>query len=298
MDVVVLDVRGGRHAAHPGVRRLRHSGAPAGGRVSDLSQQCPRAPSGVGAGHDRRVHRQCPPVASGVPAALRDRRRRPGRGPLHPADDPHRGVRPGRRPHRSGGGRPLRAPRGRVAAGVRTDRSRHRRRPRRGAAGLRHAGPARARPVRAPGGALRYRTVAGRAASDGRSAVVDGRCLPPGGGRRGTHRRRHRRPVHLSGRHRHGHERGRRHRGRGGPAHPPDVVQRRHGPRRSGRVHRGRRAGGGQRGVPSRAVLSHRLGVHLRRPGRPPAAEAAAGRRVPCSGPCPTGPCRRPTGSG
>ena len=77
---------------------------------------------GVRARHRHRVHGQPPPVAAGLRAAVRDRDRRARRGPDRPPHDERRRLRPGRRAHRPGGGGPLRAARGRVAAVVRTDR--------------------------------------------------------------------------------------------------------------------------------------------------------------------------------
>ena len=76
----------------------------------------------------RRVHRQPPPVAARLRAAVRDRDRRPRRGPDGAPHHERRRLRPGRRPHRPRGRRPLRATRRRVASVVRTDRRRPTRR--------------------------------------------------------------------------------------------------------------------------------------------------------------------------
>ena len=75
---------------------------------------------------------------------------------------------------------------------------------------------------------------------------------------------------------RHGHERGRRHRRRGGAADPPDVDQRRRRPARPGRLGDRRDAGRGRRPVPPRAVLPHGLGVDATPPSRLGAAAGAA----------------------
>ena len=58
-----------------------------------------------GRGDRRRVHRQPPPVAARLRAAVRDRDRRARRGPDGAPHDERRRLRPGRRPHRPGGDR-------------------------------------------------------------------------------------------------------------------------------------------------------------------------------------------------
>ena len=140
---------------------------------------------GLRSGHRCRVHRQPAPVASRPPPALRHRRGGPGRGPGRASHHQHRRVRRRRRPHRTRGGRPVRAPRRRVAAHVRTDRGHHRGR-------ARSSTPKRPVPratdqrraVRAPGRALRGGAVGPRSQAHGRPPVADRRRVPRSGGRR------------------------------------------------------------------------------------------------------------------
>ena len=186
------------------------------------------ADRGVGPGDGRRLHGQPPPVAARLRAAVRDRQRRPRRGPERPPHHEHRRLRARRRPHRPGGRGPLRAARRRVAPAVRADR----RRPTPSTASPSRSGPTPRPPL--SDDRFEHRSVlsgVGRSAigppADGRPAVAHGRRLPRGRRRRRAHARRHRRPVDLPGPGRDGHERGRRHRGRGGAAAPPDVDQRR-----------------------------------------------------------------------
>ena len=65
---------------------------------------------------------------------------------------------------------------------------------------------------------------------------------------------------------RHGHERGRGHRGGRGAAPPPDLDQRRGRAPRPGRSGHRRHAGRVLRSLPARPVLPHGVGVDLRRP--------------------------------
>ncbi len=291
-----------RHAAHPGLRRLRRARAPARRRSARRAGAGPPAPSGVGAGHGRRVHDQCPPVAPGFDAAVRDRRRRAGRG-RRPSGSP---------PTSSGASPPTCASASEVAVRFEqhedvwlplfepTGEPDRRRpgRPSRTVPAPRAA--ARRRALRAPrrcSPASAGQPIGRRLMVDPLSLTIDA-CLAAVADA-GLTARRHRRPVDLSGRRRHGHERGWRHRGRGGPAPPPDLDQRRRRHPRAGRRRHRRDAGGAERAVPPRAVLPHGLGVHLRRPcglagrsgggGRASGSHAVAHAR--------TGPCRRPTGS-
>ena len=297
MDRVVLDVRGRRHAAHPGLRRLRHAGAPSGPRVPGVPEPVLDADGGLRSGHGRRLHRQPAPVAPRPAAALRDRRGRPRRGPGRPSDHQHHRVRHRRRPGRASRSRsasstlddvwlPLFEPTGATTT-PEPDVT-----PKLPAA----PGPARRRAVRAPGRAVRGGAVGPRAPAHGRPALPDRRRLPGRGGRRRPRALGHRRAVHLPGRRRHGDERGRCGRRRGGAAPPSDLDQRR---RRHPGARRGadrRHAGRLQRTVPARPVLPHRVGVDVRHP-RIPAGRRRTRPRGPSSGARRSVPCRRPTGS-
>ena len=211
-----------------------------------------------------RVHGQSPPVAARLRAAVRDRDRRPRRGPDGAPHHERRRLRPGRRSHRPRGGRPLRALRRRVASAVRTDRC-HQRVGTGGRAGA--PGPASARlrrSLRASVGVVGRRPFGDRPAAHGGPALADRRRVPRGGLRCRAHPRRHRRAVDLSRHGGDGHERGRCHRGRRSAATPADVDQRRRRPSRTGRRgHRGD-ARGGEWSVPPRVVLPHGLGVDVR----------------------------------
>ncbi len=233
---MVLDVRSGRGAPHPGLCGVRPAGPPAGADLSVLPEPVDGTEGGERPRDGGRVHRQRSAVAARLRTPLRGRQRGAGRGPDRPSHDQRRRLPARGGAHRARGRGAFRARGGRVGAAVRADRCDRPGRPgaRAGASGP--ARPARPRAVRAPGGAVGDRPVGPRAAADGRPAVADGRRVPRGGGRRGTGARGHRRAVDLSGRGRcrNGDQRRGGHRGRRGAPTAPDVDQRRWRPSRSG----------------------------------------------------------------
>ena len=203
---VVLDVGFRRPLTHSGLHRVPHADPPAGPDLSGVPQPVVGADRRVGARHRRGRHGESAPMAARLRAAVRDRQRRAGRGLDGAPHDERRRLRSVRGAHRPGSAGAVRATRRRVAATVRTDRRHRPRRPseRTGASG--HAAAGDERPLRAPGRAVGRRALRDRATADGRSVGARRRRVPRRGGRRGTHARRHRRVVDLSGRGADGHE--------------------------------------------------------------------------------------------
>ena len=179
---------------------------------------------------------------------------------------------------------------------LRADRWSGRRRSDRRAGATGAPGAAARRSLRAPVRAQRRGALGPRPAAHGRPALADRRRLPAGRGRRRAGARRHRRPVDVPGRGGHGHERRRRHGGRGGPPAASHLDQRRRGHPRPGRRADRRHAGRGLRPVPPRPVLPDGVGVDVRRPRRRPPGAAHAPRAWR-PGARRSAPSRRPTGS-
>ena len=274
---VVLDVGRRRPPAHPGLRATAARSCTRRCRSARRAAAATWAPREVsGRGHRRRLHRQRPPVAA----------RRSSRRTSSPTS-PSTRTRPSASPPTSSGASPTTCTSAmRVAVRFEqhddvwlplfeptgeTDADRPGRR----------AAPCRRPGRRSSADRFEHRSVlsgVGRSAHGPAAACVDplslavDACLAAVADA-GLDARRHRRPVDLPGRGRHGHERGRRHRRRGGAAHPADVDQRRRRAARPGRLGDRRDAGGGQRPVPPRPVLPHGVGVDLRHA----AASAAAG---------------------
>ena len=212
-----------------GCDRLRHAGAPARPGLPGVPEPVLDPDRGLGPGHGRRVHGQPAPVASRPAAALRDRRGGPRRGPGGPADHQHRRVRRRRRRRR--------ASRSRSASSSATTcgspcSSRPGRPPRPNPTSAPKLPAPRAplgdEPVRAPGRCSRAWVARPSGAGcmvDPLSLTVDA-CLAAVADA-GLELVGHRRAVHLPGRRRHGDERGRCGRGRGGAAPASHLDQRR-----------------------------------------------------------------------
>ena len=214
-----------------------------------------------------RLHRQPTSVVAGIRPAVRDRERRARRGPERPPHHEHRRLRRSLR-------RARRPARRRSASNITTTCGcRCSSRPARPTPRT-TVGEPRRPPPRAPLGPERFEHRAvlsgiGRSAI-GRRLMVDplsltvdaclaavadaGLTLDDIDGL-STY------PGHC----RHGHERGRRHRGRRGAALASDMDQRRRRAPRSGRFGDRGDARGRERAVPSRPVLPHGVGVDVRR---------------------------------
>ena len=182
---VVLDVGRRRPPAHPGLRRLRRARPPAGADLPGVPQPVVGAGRGVRAGHGRRLHGQPAPVAARLRAALRDRQRRPRRGPDGPPHDQHRRVRARR--GRTSARRSRSASSSTTTCGSRCSSRPARPTPSTGSPSPQRPTPRpprQRRPLRAPVGAVGRRPLGHRPAADGRSAVARRRRLPRRGRRR------------------------------------------------------------------------------------------------------------------